>query len=839
MKVSLNWVKEFTDVKLPVDKLVEKIGAQLGEVEEVIDLGKRYQGIIVAKVISCQKHPNADKLHVCTIDDGRAAKHVKRDAKGHVQVVCGAPNVRAGQMVAWLPPGATVPATIGKDPLVLESRDIRGEMSNGMLASANELALGDDHNGILELNPHDAKPGDDFARTYKLDDFIIDIENKMFTHRPDLFGILGVAREIAGIQHQAFVSPQWYQKPSSYNGEKATLPLQARVEDHKLVPRFMAVAMTVPANSQSIPWLITHLSRVGIRPINTIVDITNYAMYLTAQPLHAYDYDKVKALSSGEGAELIARQAKKGEKLKLLGGKDIKLSENDIVIATSKRVIGLAGVMGGADTEVDANTRNIILECANFDMYAIRKSSMEHGLFTDAVTRFNKGQSAFQNNQVLTMAMGRVHQLLDGEAAGPIYDIKGRPKELPRVSVTAEFVNERLGSKLSIRDMAKLLENVEFKIMSVPANKKHLHVQAPFWRTDIQIPEDIVEEIGRLYGYDKLPLELPRHSIEPAAHNSLLDFKDRLRSELAVAGANEILTYTFTHGDLLKKVGQKPGHAYQLSNALSPDLQYYRLSLIPSLLEKVQPNIKQGYGEFALFEINPVYAKEFVDDEGLPKEDQRLALVVVADDKTAQSSYAGAPYYAARAYLATLLRGLGIEPMFHPTHGHNPELAISQAAIAPFDKARSAIVKSRDGKFIGEIGEFAPSVLDSLKLPAFSAGFELDVIQLMKLTNYRGTYEALPRFPKVEQDISLRVPADLSYGELFDFLQQNVSAPDKSTFWFAPLDIYRGEKDKTHKHITLRFTIASYERTLTSEEVNALLDEVATAAKAKFGAERI
>ncbi len=849
MKVSLNWVKEFTDVKIPVDKLVEKIGAQLGEVEQVTDVGKKYKGIVIAKVVTCEKHSGADKLQICTIDDGGVVKNVKRDNKGHVQVVCGAPNVRVGQLVAWLPPGATLPVTADKEPLVIESREIRGEVSNGMLASASELALGDDHSGLLEINPYDAKPGEDFARTYKLDDYIIDIENKMFTHRPDLFGILGVAREISGIQHIPFKSPDWYRNsPQSlaHSPQTRKLPLTVKVEDHKLAPRFMAATMTISGNSRSIPWLISYLSRVGIKPINTVVDITNYAMYLSAQPLHAYDYDKVKMLSKGNSAELIARPAKKGETLKLLGGKVIKLNEDDIVIATTKQAIGLAGVMGGAETEVDAGTKNIILECANFDMYSIRKTAMKHGLFTDAVTRFNKGQSAHQNSQVLTMAMGQVQQLLEGEAAGPIHDIKGRLREPSRVSVTAEFVNQRLGSNLTLKDMAKLLENVEFKIMSVPANKKHLHVQVPFWRTDIEIPEDIVEEIGRLYGYDRLPLELPRRSIEPASRNELLDFKDRLRQELSMAGANEVLTYTFVHGNLLEKAGQKPEHAYQLSNALSPDLQYYRLSLLPSLLEKVHPNLKSDMvrgedNEFALFEINPVHAKDFVDNDGLPVEDQRMALVIAADDKAAQRKYAGAPYFQAQTYLMTLLTNLGIEPIFHAATDHQPKPAISQAAIAPFEKSRSAVVKTKDGDFIGEIGEFSTAVSRNLKLPAFSAGFELDVLQLLKSANLKGRYEALPRLPKVTQDITLRVSAGLPYAELHDFLQSKLTElkPDNSwSMWGIPR-IYKSEDDTKHKHVTLRLWVSNYERTLKTEEVNKLLENIAAAAHDNFGAERI
>ncbi len=323
MKVSINWLKEFTDVKMPVDELVTKIGAQLGAVEEVIDLGKKYQGIVIAKVVTCQKHPNADKLSVCTIDDGGITPDVKRDENGHVEVVCGAPNVAAGQTVAWLPPGTTVPSTHDKEPFVLEARELRSVISNGMIASAHELAISDDHNGIVVLDD-ELKPGSSFVEAFKLNDYIIDIENKMFTHRPDCFGILGVAREIAGIQQQSFKSPDWYLNQPSFNqGEGIDLKIVNELP--KLVPRFMAVAIKGVSVGPSPLWLQADLTKVGLKPINNIVDITNYMMYLTGQPLHAYDADKLRQLASSKDqvAKLETRKSRKGDTLKLLSGKVI------------------------------------------------------------------------------------------------------------------------------------------------------------------------------------------------------------------------------------------------------------------------------------------------------------------------------------------------------------------------------------------------------------------------------------------------------------------------------------------------------------------------------------
>lgn len=866
MKVSLNTIKlvnkRYSSAGDPApdgaNKLVEKIGAQLAAVEEVTPYGKQFENILIVKVASCQPHPNADKLKVCLVDDGGKVANVERDASGHVQVVCGAPNAREGMLAAWIPPGVTVPATLGNgtsqklrttgEPMVMESRDFRGAKSNGMLASIHELGIGDDHSGILEVDVQ-VSPGTSFVEAYNLsDEVVIEMENKMFTHRPDCFGQLGIARELEGIQQRPYKSPEWYTpNPTFPSVEAQELKLEVRNEIPKLVPRFTAVTMASVEVKPSPVWLQILLSEIGIRSINNIVDYTNFFMFETGQPLHAYDYDKVKAMDGDvEHATIVVRNPKDGEKLDLLGGKDITPRKDDIMIASAAKLIGLGGVMGGKDTEVDTNTKNIILECASFDMYTIRRTAMEHGIFTDAVTRFTKGQSPLQNLAVLAKIIDEIRQFAGGKLASAVIDDNHVPAEvMERVSlyapvdVSAQFINERLGEKLTAQDMAKLLTNVEFEVQ---VSGDELSVKAPFWRTDIEIPEDVVEEIGRLYGYDHLPLDLPTKPIKPAAQNGMLALKSQIRNQLSAAGANEVLTYTFVHGELLKKVGQKPENAFQLSNALSPDLQYYRLSLIPSLLEKVHPNIKQGYSEFALFEMNPVHAKDFVDKEtGLPKEDYRLAFVFAADDKVAPKTYGNVPYYQAKQYLVELLAGLGVHNLkFEAATGHEPSAAISQAAIAPFEKKRSSIVKTADGRYIAELGEFRTGVRKNLKLPEFVAGFELDLAQLLLLSDgSESPYVALPRFPKVEQDISLKVPADVSYSELFDFMQQNVQTTAKSAFWFAPLDIYQDSKDATHKHITLRFTIASYERTLTSEEVNTMLDKAASDAKEKFGAERI
>ncbi len=831
MKVSLNWLRQFTDIDISVDELVEKIGVQLGAVEEVIDLGKKYQGVVIAKVVGCEKHPNADKLSVCAIDDGGITPDVNRDEKGYVQVVCGAPNVRSGLTVAWLPPGSTVPSSVDKDPFVLEARELRGVVSNGMLASASELAISDDHSGIVELDI-DAAPGSSFAEAYQLDDYIIDIENKMFTHRPDCFGMLGVAREVAGIQHKAFKSPDWYLQPlGRVKPGRTKLPLQVKNELTELVPRFMAVAMTDVTVKPSPFTMQTYLSRVGLRPINNIVDITNYIMFLTGQPTHAYDADKLKKYGD---LSLETRMSRKGDKINLLNGKEVELQDDSTILITSNDVpVGIAGAMGGADTEVDETTKNIVIECANFDMYSIRRTSMKYGLFTDAVTRFNKGQSKLQNERVIEETVAMVQSLGTAQVASEVMDVHAGLAEPKPVNVTTAFINDRLGVVLKAKEINELLANVE---CTVQAKGDELSITPPFWRTDIEIAEDIVEEVGRLYGLDHLPLQLPGRDVTPVTPDAILTLKAGIRNTLSRGGANEVLTYSFVHGDLLSKVGQDNSQAFRLTNALSPDLQYYRLSLTPGLLEKVHPNIKAGYGEFALFELGKVHGKSEIQDD-LPKEFERLSLVLAKDSKTAKPEESA--YYQAK-YYAEYVLGLETQQLKYVVLSEADTMnhKLFEQMLAPFEPARSAVIYSGEMP-LGVVGEYKSSITKALKLPAYCAGFELFLNPIAKLQTGASTYTPQSRFPKTVQDITLKVPSTVTYQDLEKVIFEQLITRENTFVSLSPVSIYQKETEQDIKQISFRLTISSYDKTLVAEEVNALLDEVAAKAQKVLQAERI
>ena len=844
MKVSLNIVKSLVSFELPpVDELVTRVNAQLGSVEKVIDLGAQYKDARIVHVVQCEPHPNADRLHVCLIDDGGAVANVPRDDKGYVQVVCGAPNVHADMWTVWLPPNSTVPASFDDaEPFVLNARKLRGVLSQGMLAAADELAIGTDHDGIVEISERDTpkgvalQAGDSFAQVFGLDDVVLDIENKMFTHRPDCFGQLGVAREISGIFGQAFTSPDWYTVAQKFaDGSGLKLDIYNDIPD--LVPRFMAVAVKNVVVQPSPLWLQCQLVAMGGKPINNIVDATNYIMLMTAQPTHAYDYDKLR------GGKLGARMAREGETIALLNGKTCALGTDDIVIADSERAVALGGIMGGSDTEVSSDTKSIVLECANFDMYAVRKTAMRHGVFTDALSRFNKGQSPLQNAPVLKRLMG----MIGGEQASAVYDEKQFSDEFDEylagkytpanIDIDSAFINQRLGLQLTDSDIYTLLNNVEVHSHGPEDELGYMCIQVPFWRTDIELKEDVVEEVGRLYDFGKLPRQLPQRSTKPALKNPRRELKRQIREQLSRAGANEALTYSFVHEHILKRAEQHADQAYKLSNALSPDLQYYRLSVLPSLLDKVHANIKAGHDEFCLFEIGKGHDVRLPHSEdGLPSEQTFVDAVYAA-----KKARASAPYYQVQRMAVRLLSSLGAQFELAPMATENDDgkelSGVEFEVAAPFDRQRSAWMLCGKER-LGIVGEFKQAVRRNFKLPEYAAGFSIDFDQLLAQPRDEQAYRPLSRFPSTSRDVSLRAPHDVSYAELYHVVQ---AAVDESAgdiiVTIEPRAIFQPANDRSIKTTTFRLRMTHYERTLTDADAKPIVDRVATMALAKLGAE--
>ena len=728
MRISLNWLKKYVEVPVSDEELVRLIGARLVEVEDVIDETHKYDKIYVVRVVTAEKIPETH-LTLCQIDNG---------GDELVQVVCGAPNVREGMLAVWIAPGAIVPASVKEDaPFVIGKRKMLDKYeSNGMLAGADELDFGDDHSGIVEIDPEAAQPGVLLSDVFGLKDLILDIENKSLTHRPDCFGLIGFAREVAGILGEKFNEPiknaRMQKAKLFYETEKSDF-LNIKIMDSDICERYSAVVMEKHGELKKkyLTLIDTILAKSGMRPVEPIVDMTNYLMLLTGQPLHAFDYDKFVAAGGKKKPEIVVRLAKDGEKMQLLDGKEIELNGDDIVICSSEVPVALAGAMGGETTAIDENTRSIILESATFSLYNLRKTQMAHGIFTEAITRFTKGQPAYQT---LAVAEDCAKMLSDGFKVIAEVDEYSKPKKENVINITVDEINGLLGTEYDDELIIKTLENVGFAI------KKHhseLEVTAPEWRTDIHIKEDIIEEVGRLLGYDNIALTLPRHAT--ASKNEMLDLKSEIREILSSFGANEVLTYSFVSEKLLRKSGLEIADCYKIINSISPDLQFVRQSIIPSLLDKAHMNQKIPFDKFALFEMNKVYAKSWgMNDENVPVEKMRLGFLL-AERKTT-----GTAYYRAKRFAEELLKKLNISAQFLPVKNKDAE-------SLPFETKRAAEVWSGN-QYLGVIGEFKNSVRRNFKLAEYLAGFEFDMDTLLALRSMK----------KISNDFEVKDKQDLT-----------------------------------------------------------------------------
>ena len=819
MIISVNWLKKFVPNLPEIGELSKLIGARLVEIESVENLGEKYKDVIIAKVISVEKVENSDHLNLCKIDDGSVRKDIERDENGFVQVVCGAPNVRAGIFVAWLPPESIVPETFGGENFKLGARKLMGNMSNGMIASIRELGLGDEHDGILEVSPdvfeNGIRAGDSFAEKFELNDFLLEVENKSLTHRPDCFGIVGFAREVAGILGEEFIEPEFIKGLNFEGVEDREIDIE--IQNPKICERYTAAIFDV-SNILKNPNLTiekTYILRSGMRPIDEITDLANKIMFETAQPLHTFDLEKLEKLNGSSDIKIIVRNAFEGEELELLDGKKIKMNEKDIVIATGesgKIAIALAGAMGGISTAIDENTSKILVESATFNLYNLRNTQMRHGIFSEAITRFTKGIPQMLSRKVLDLFAENI-LAIGGKSLSLVADSNDNNyREQLKISVSNDEINRVLGTDFSNDQIHRTLENVG--ILTENENSETFLV--PFWRNDLHIKEDLIEEVGRLNGYDNIALQLPARTFKAVKKAKIDLLQSEIREILTAGGANEILTYSFIHGDLLEKVDQDSQNSYKIVNSISPDLQYYRQTLTPSLLSKVSQNIRAGFGEFAIFEMNKITEKSLgLNEENVPIEQKKLAFVYV-NNKGENA------FYQAKNYVDFLCKKLGVEVEFLKFNLEKSSLSTE------FESKRSAVIEiQNNGKKItlGVIGEFKKSVQKSLKLPEATSGFELDLnILLENLAGSNVKIKNFSKFQSVERDISINVDEKREFSEIFNIFENISDKFENVEIEVLPIDIFKNS-DRT-KNISIRFKITPFEKTLTGEEIHEIVQKI-------------
>lgn len=808
MLISLNEIKKYVEIPSTVSnqELIELIGSRLVEIEEVIDLAPKYKGAYIAKVVKCDPIEGTH-LNLCQIDAGAVTAEFSDGET--VQVVCGAPNVHSGMLAVWLTPGAIVPSTYVHENFRLGKRKLQGYESNGMLAGADELDFDNEHKAIAEIDPKIARPGDSLADIFALDDLILDVENKSLTHRPDCFGLIGFAREIAGILGIKFNEPAVFENLEA-KLLPSTLDLQVKIEGDDLCPRYSCAVFDLTRHEPSkyLTREAVFLAKAGMRAIDPMVDLTNIIMLETGQPLHAFDYDKLFTVGGAKTPTIVVRVAKDGESLQLLDGKTIACTPDDILITSNNVPVALAGAMGGKNTEIDASTTRVVLESATFSLYHLRKTQMAHGIFSEAITRFTKGQPAAMTLPVLSETIQR----LGVEPLTMVDEYPGKVKP-NTIKLTDSQINSLLGTEYDGETISQTLENVGFEVEEAG---DVLAVTSPLWRTDIHIAEDIIEEVGRLLGFDNIPLALPKKPFSGTESSPLWQLKQELRGILSDRLAmHELLTYSFISRDLLEKVGQDPDDSYEIVNSISPELQCFRQQIIPSLLDKVRENIKSGHKDFTLYELNQVSLKSSgLTDEVTPVLKNHLGIVSLND------------FYELKARILALFKSLKLNIEYRAipseTANHDPYL----------EPKRSAEILVGDTK-IGAFGEIKAAVLRRLKLEPVISACEINLDKIAQLPRDRATDFKISRFPFVERDLTLKVSTVAQFGR-FDQAILTMLSAENLIAEVAPVSVYQA--DPATKNISFHLRFSSPERTLDQDQISAIMKKV-TVAVTQLGAE--
>lgn len=820
MLISLNALKRYVKIpdSLSTEDLMKLIGSRLVEVESTEKLAEKYQNIYVAKVVKCTDIPDTH-LHLCEVDAGPLNQEFGKLENGLIQVVCGAPNVRAGLFVVWLAPGAIVPTTYGTENFQLSVRKLRGYESYGMIAGADELGFGTDHKYIAELAPDLAKPGTPIIEALDLDDLIIDIENKSLTHRPDTFGLIGFAREVAGILGQPFKNPAIFEgdlatqlefiRSNSNNTSDIKSPV-IEIQDQTLCPRYSCVIvdqseLKFDQDSTDFERTLTQdgvlLYKSGMRPVSPIVDATNLTMLETGQPLHAFDYDKFIAVGGTDSPKIIVRAAMEGEKITLIDDTEIKLNTNDIVVASNDIPVALAGAMGGKNTEIDANTKRILIESATFSLYNLRKTQMAHGIFSEAITRFTKGQPVFGTVPALKSCLEKLG--IKDTSSLIFADYLAQIPTQQTIKLDLSDLNQTLGSDFTLEQVKKTLSNVGFAV-DILSDNQSLNVTAPLWRTDIHIKEDLYEEVGRLNGFDNIPQALPLRPFKGSPKNQLFALKSEIRNILSdQLGANELLTYSFVSKNLQEKVGETVSDSYEIINSISPELQCFRQSIIPSLLEKYYENQKAGYKDFILYEMNQVAKHSYgLLEDQTPKMESHLAVVTEGD------------FYQIKSICLALGARLGLEFKF---------VEYQEQQYPYFEPLHSVRIQLGQ-EIIGCLGEIKHSVLKKLKLKEVSA-LELNLEPLLSTPRILRGAQKISRFPSVSRDLTIKTPDNISFEKLEQEIMRAL-AQDSLIHTLEPVSIYRQSAADTTRNCSFHLSFASTIKTMSADEISAIMKQI-------------
>jgi phenylalanyl-tRNA synthetase beta chain len=797
MKVLLSWLKEFVDISISVEELAERMTLSGTSVEGLKKLGEGIENVVVGEVKEVKPHPQAANLLLC-----RVSVRNRR----LLQIVCGAPNVQVGQKV----PVALVSAKLPGGVEVV-SREIRGVVSEGMICSELELGIGEDASGILVLDKN-MKVGQDIKEALGLDDYLLEFE--IMPNRPDCLGVIGIAREVAATLKTTLKKPELSLEEI---GKPISEKVKIEILDSELCPRYSARLIEGVKITPSPFWMQKRLAVAGIRPISNVVDVTNYVMLETGQPLHAFDFEKI-----AEGT-IVVRRAKQGEELVTLDGDLRQLDEEMLVIADPEKAVALAGVMGGAFSEVNEETKNILIESANFKATNIARTSRKLGLSSEASFRFERGVDVGGT----VYAAERAAQLIKLTAGGTIYqdtlDAYPRPR-LPRaIPLRVERVNELLGTNISVGEAEDILKRLD---MEVALEDGQVEVLVPTWRVDVEREIDLVEEVARLYGYNEIPATLPASRGRLGGLNELQRAKQLTREVLTGCGLNEVICYSFFNPEELQVLKLKPDDPWlktvDIANPMSLDQKSLRPTLIPGLLNVLKRNVYRGNPDLAVFEIGKVFQPQ---PGQAPLEREKLGLVLHGNWRRKEwfAKEEKINFFDGKGIIETLFERLGIKDwQMKPAE---------KPFLQPGDSI-SVLMRETD---IGFLGELRVDIQSQLDLPFSVILAELDLEMLLEKIDLTRWYQEIPKYPSIVYDVALIVDEEVSCQSIEEAIKEVGGEFLKGVRLF---DTYTGKKIPSgQRSLAFSLTFQSHERTLTEVEVKKDFENIISHLQKKFKAQ--
>jgi phenylalanyl-tRNA synthetase beta chain len=800
MYISLDWLKDFVEIPKNMDPqdLGNLLTLKTAEVEEVVEESKQYENMVTGQVITLSPHPNADKLKLAKVSLG----------KDDVQVVCGGENLKEGMYVAVAKIGAKVRWHGEGELVTMEKAKIRGEYSEGMICASNEIGIdtpGEGPRDILDLSAIKPEPGTPLAKLIKKDDVIFEFDNKSLTHRPDLWGHYGIAREVAAITDSKFKEL----KPDVKIPEKEESP-DVKVEDQKLCPRYCGLLIENIKIEESPDWLKKRLKATEHGTHNNIVDVTNYILTELGQPMHAFDKNYIKG-------GIVVRTAKKGEKITTLDYKERTLSPEMLVIADHEKPVAVAGIIGGENSEINEKTTSIILESANFDAASIRKTSVKLGVRTDSVQRFEKALDPLLAELAILRAAELILKICPkAKIVGPITDVQKFNKTPLKIDLSIEKTQSKIGVDIPKADIKKILESLQFKVAEKNANT--FSVEIPSFRAtkDVQIEDDLIEEVARLYGYDNIPAHLPNLPTRLPIENTERFKKHRARELFSYAlGFDEVYNYSFYGKPEIKNcLLQEDGHLHLL-NYLSEDQTHLRTTLIPNILKNIQHNIKY-FDNFKIYEIGRTY-KEI--GEFMPLEEKRIAGAIVKKSKKDNL------FYEAKGAVKAFFQKFQLSKIKEINEIQNTSCAHPNKAISYLD---------HNGETIAKVYLLHPTISKNHDLDAYSiALFEINFTEALKAPTTDKKFTPLPKFPGIEIDISVVIDRNTEIAAI----EKAIRKADSLITNIKLFDIYEGENiDANKKSVAFKITLQAADRTLTDEEMSKTQKQIFTNLK-KLGGE--